>query len=95
MIALRCFRISALGAKVLLRPGPSAGAPEQYGEPWSRLLLAFCVTYLYHVGCRQPNSGRALGQAALAGSTWPSARSRVLLQEQTPLCLASVWFSQQ
>lgn len=77
---------SAGVAVVLLRPELSARAQKQGGEPWSRLVPTFGVTYLCCVGCRQPSWGRVLGQAAPAGS----ARGRLLLQEWTQLCLASL-----
>lgn len=86
-------------AVALLMLELGAGAPEQYGEPQTKLLLAFWVTYLCYVraglGCRQPTSRRTLEQATLGGFRWPSARGRVLLQEGTPWCLASVWLLQQ
>lgn len=72
-------------AVALLMLELGAGAPEQYGEPQTKLLLAFWVMYLCYVraglGCRQPASRRTLEQATLGGFRWPSAR--VLLQEGT------------
>lgn len=81
---------SAAVAVVLLRPELSARALKQGGESWSRLVPTFGVAYLHCIGCRQPSSSRVPEQAAPAGSRWPSARGRVLLQEGTQLCLASV-----
>lgn len=69
MLALRCFRISALDAEVLLRLGPSFRLPEQYEEPSSRLLPALWITELSGADSQTPT--KPLGQAAVAGLMYP------------------------
>lgn len=65
---------------------------KQGGEPWSRLVPTFGVTYLCCVGCRQPSCGRALEQAAPGG---PQPEAEYSWQERTQLCLASMGCSPQ
>jgi len=92
----RCGRFGQKdGSVALLRLGLPAGAPEQCGEPQSRLVGFHLHSVRAGLRCQWPDSGRALGQATLAGSRRPAARGRVRLQQRTPLYLASVWFSQQ